>query len=100
MELNRSQGDPEDRFKVNYTKVRDIDEQLKDQEILVRGRLHSSRAKGKACFIITREQFSTIQCTLFVGDNVSKGMIEYARRIPKESIIEIKARVVVPQNPI
>jgi len=27
-------------------------------------------------------------------------MAEYARRIPKESIIEIKAKVVVPQNPV
>lgn len=27
-------------------------------------------------------------------------MAEYARRIPKESIIQIKAKVIVPENPI
>jgi len=31
---------------------------------------------------------------------VSVGMLEYARRIPKESIIEIRAKVVLTPSPI
>ena len=37
---------------------------------------------------------------MFVSEELSKGMIEYARRIPKESIIDIKAIVVKPQSAI
>jgi hypothetical protein len=37
---------------------------------------------------------------MFVGDTVSKGMIEFARRIPKESIIDVKAKVTVPDMEI
>ena len=35
-----------------------------------------------------------------MGEGVSQGMAEYTRRIPKESIIELKAKVVVPEKPI
>ena len=32
--------------------------------------------------------------------DVSPGMAEYTRRIPKESIVELKAKVVLPDKPI
>ena len=59
-ELNRSQCDPELRFTKKIINICDVDESLKGQEIIVRGRLHNSRAKGKLCFIVFRQQFSTI----------------------------------------
>ena len=59
-ELNRSQCDPEIRFTKVFTNVRDITEAHKDQEIIVRGRYHASRGKGNLCFVILRQQFSTI----------------------------------------
>ncbi len=31
---------------------------------------------------------------------MSAGMAEYTKRIPKESIIEVKAKVVIPEKPI
>jgi hypothetical protein len=37
---------------------------------------------------------------MFVSEELSKGMIEFARKIPKESIIDVKALVVVPKDPI
>lgn len=37
---------------------------------------------------------------MFVGEAISKGMIEFARRIPKESIVDIEAKVVNPVKPI
>ena len=83
-----------------FTAVKNLDESLKDQEVLVRARLHTSRASGKMCFIVLREQFATVQSVLAVNDIISKGMIDYARRIPKESIVDIKARVTVPDKPV
>ncbi len=33
-------------------------------------------------------------------DVVSKGMVAYSGKVPRESIIEIKAKVTVPANPV
>jgi aspartyl-tRNA synthetase len=67
----------------------------------IRGRLHASRATGKKMvFIVVREQFATVQAGLFVSETISQGMAEYTRRIPKESIIEITAKVVLPDKPV
>jgi aspartyl-tRNA synthetase len=37
---------------------------------------------------------------MFVGESISKGMVTYASKIPRESIIEIVAKAVKPNNPI
>lgn len=52
------------------------------------------------CFVVGREVYATVQMVLFVGDNISKGMVTFASRVPRESIIEVVATVTVPQNPI
>ena len=41
-----------------------------------------------------------MQCVLFAGETISKGMVTFASKIPKESIIEIVASVAVPDKPI
>lgn len=48
------------------------------------------------CFVVARESFATVQAVLFVGEHISKGMVSYASKIHKESIIEIVAKVVKP----
>jgi len=73
---------------------------LDGQEVTIRGRLHNSRGKGKLCFIIMRQQFSSIQCIIAQDDKISKGMVGYASKVPRESIIEIKGKVTVPEAPI
>lgn len=40
-----------------------------------------------------RDQYATVQAGLFVDDNTSKGMVTYASKIPKESIVDVKAKV-------
>ena len=62
--LNKSQCDPELRFTKEFTSVKDVDQSLDGKDIIVRGRLHNSRAKGKLAFFVIRDQFSTIQCVL------------------------------------
>ena len=51
-------------------------------------------------FVVVRETFATAQAVLFVGETISKGMVTFASKIPRESIIEIVAKVTVPENPI
>jgi hypothetical protein len=41
-----------------------------------------------------------VQCVLFVSESVSKGMVDYASKLPKESIIEVIAQVIKPSGPI
>jgi len=57
--------------------VRDINETLAKQTIWVRGRLHTSRGKGKQCFFVIRHQSATIQAIVCVNENVSKQMVKF-----------------------
>lgn len=100
--MNRSQSNPDTRYAKKFTEVHELNETHVGQEVIIRGRLHSSRAAGKKLvFIVIRERFATVQAILAVNDpDVSPGMAEYTRRIPKESIIEVKAKVVQPEKPI
>jgi aspartyl-tRNA synthetase len=100
MELIRSQISAEERHAKKYIEIKDIDDSLDGQEIRIRGRLHNSRAKGKQCFIVVRQAFATVQACLFAGDGISPGMVKYSGKIPRESIIEIVAKAVKPDQPI
>jgi len=47
-------------------------------------------------FIVVRESFATIQAVLFISETISKGMVSYASKIPRESIVEIVGKIVKP----
>lgn len=59
-ELNRSQSNPDERYKERYVPIKNIDESFATKEVLIRGRLHGSSGSGKTAFLVVREQFSTI----------------------------------------
>ena len=99
--LNRSQGDPEDRYKIKYTPIKEIEEKLVGAPSLhVRGRVHNSRVTGKGAFIVLRESFTSIQCVMFVGESISKTMVKFAKGISRESIVDVVGQVVVPEVPV
>lgn len=67
-----------------FTNVFDLPEFVKNnpgKNVWVRGRVHTSRAKGKQCFLILRQQSSTIQCVIAVNDIVSKQMVKFTGRL-------------------
>lgn len=64
-----------------------------DQVVWLRGRLHTSRAKGKQCFFVLRQRQFTIQCIVSVGEKVSKPMVKFASMINKESVIDVQGTV-------
>jgi len=70
-----------------------LDMSLANKEVWVRGRLHTSRAKGKQCFFVMRQQQFTIQAVIAVGDQTSRQMVKYIAGISKESIIDVLASV-------
>ena len=77
----------EERYSKKYTRIGDITSELKDKEILLRTRLHTSRVKGGSAFLVLREQGHTVQATLFQSDALSKQMIRFVKSIPTESFV-------------
>lgn len=84
----------------SLTLIKDIGTNLVGQNIWVRGRLHSSRCKGKQAFFVLRQQHFTIQAILRVaeGTAVTKEMIAFAAGLSKESIIDVYG--FVKQSPV
>jgi len=66
------------RIERNFVPVSELSGQLTKGLVWVRGRVHTSRAKGKQCFLILRQQSSTVQCILAVNDVISKQMVKFA----------------------
>eukprot|EP01017_Pseudomicrothorax_dubius_P039689 TRINITY_DN6117_c0_g1_i2.p1 TRINITY_DN6117_c0_g1~~TRINITY_DN6117_c0_g1_i2.p1 ORF type:complete len:586 (-),score=242.56 TRINITY_DN6117_c0_g1_i2:368-2125(-) len=83
-----------------WTKVADINEELIGKEILVRARVHSSRLKGNLVFLVLREHYSTVQVVGFPGEGISKRMVKFIGDIPKESLIDIYAKVNKPEQEV
>uniref|UniRef100_T1DPZ8 Aspartate--tRNA ligase, cytoplasmic n=1 Tax=Anopheles aquasalis TaxID=42839 RepID=T1DPZ8_ANOAQ len=77
-----------------FVKVSELVQCQRDADVWVRGRVHTSRCKGKQCFLVLRQQSSTVQCLLAVNETVSKQMVKFSGSIPRESIIDLRARVI------
>lgn len=76
-----------------FVDVKNLDAKLEDVTVWLRGRLHTSRAKGKQCFIVIRQQSSTVQGIASVNEKISKQMVKFIAGITKESIIDVQAIV-------
>uniref|UniRef100_A0A672YWU1 Aspartate--tRNA ligase, cytoplasmic n=1 Tax=Sphaeramia orbicularis TaxID=375764 RepID=A0A672YWU1_9TELE len=74
-------------------KVQDLTPDKADQLIWLRARVHTSRAKGKQCFLVLRQQQFNVQALVAVGDRASKQMVKFAANINKESIVDVEAVV-------
>ena len=88
-EMNQSKSKPDTRL----THIGDLGVKLDDKTVTIRGRLHTSRAKGKQCFMVIRQQQVTVQCLVFVSEKVSKQMVKFASHVSKESIVDVEAVV-------
>ena len=63
-----------------WTRADALDASFVNREVLIRGRIHNVRGKGKSAFIVLRQQTATVQVTMFVDDvHVSKGMVKWER---------------------
>jgi len=76
-----------------------LDESLIGQNVWLRGRLHTCRAKGNLAFLVMRRGFYTVQAVAFGGGG-KKELLSYASKIPTESIVDIYGQVSKPKDPI
>jgi len=112
-----TEADPEDPLREQYgdlpriqshpqtgrvwTDVVTLRGDMDGQEVLLRGRVHTTRGKGKSAFIVLRQNTATVQLVMFANDKtVSKPMVKYACGIPRESIIEVGGVLVKPEQEI
>ncbi|XP_037767925.1 aspartate--tRNA ligase, cytoplasmic isoform X1 [Chelonia mydas] len=74
-------------------RINDLTVEKADEVVWVRGRIHTSRAKGKQCFLVLRQQQFNVQALVAVGDHASKQMVKFAANINKESIVDVEGVV-------
>lgn len=87
---------------LKWTDVGALNEDLKDQKVLIRGRAQTIRAVGKnIAFVVVRQMGFTVQCVLtVVSDIVSRQMVKYATSLSRESHVDIEGIISVPGIPI
>jgi len=95
-EMNQSKDKPS----TVLTPVKELGIKMKEKTVTIRGRLHTSRAKGKQCFFVIRQQQVSVQCLAFVNDIVSKQMVKFTAHITKESIVDVEAVVKIVDDKI
>eukprot|EP00090_Calanus_glacialis_P029856 TRINITY_DN4797_c0_g1_i1.p1 TRINITY_DN4797_c0_g1~~TRINITY_DN4797_c0_g1_i1.p1 ORF type:complete len:739 (+),score=305.73 TRINITY_DN4797_c0_g1_i1:38-2254(+) len=88
-EMNQSKDKPS----TVLTPVKELGMKMNEKTVTVRGRVHTSRAKGKQCFFVIRQQQVTIQVLAFVNESISKQMVNFIANITKESIVDVEAVV-------
>lgn len=93
-QLIQSQEKHADRTFVDVSELAAYVAKHPNTNVWVRGRVHTSRAKGKQCFLILRQQSSTVQCIIAVNDVVSKQMVKFCGSVSKESIVDIHVKIV------
>ncbi|KAJ8599502.1 hypothetical protein CTAYLR_007313 [Chrysophaeum taylorii] len=78
-----------------WTSVGSIEASFVGKRVLVRARVHTTRAKGSLAFLVLRQGCFTVQAVASAQDaGCSKAMIGFLGKIPSESIVDVEAKVV------
>jgi len=83
-----------------WTRLSELNDSHVGKKVLIRARVHTSRSKGKAAFMVLRQGVRTVQGVLFQSKEVPKEMIKYADSISRESIVDVTATVSAAPEPI
>ncbi|XP_010526284.1 PREDICTED: aspartate--tRNA ligase 2, cytoplasmic [Tarenaya hassleriana] len=86
-----------------WTEVKNLVEGMKGEEVLIRGRVHSTRAVGKnMVFLVVRKRGFTVQCVASKSEEkkVSSTMVDFARRLNRESFVDVIGVVSLPKEPL
>lgn len=64
----------------NFANVWELSQHINSAPVWVRGRVHTSRSKGKQCFLVLRQKCTTVQCLIAVNEEVSKQMVKFSAK--------------------
>ncbi|KAL5704742.1 aspartate--tRNA ligase [Ranunculus cassubicifolius] len=79
-----------------WTEIESLGEEFKDKEVLIRGRVQTTRTVGKISFLVLRRKNFTVQCVV----TVSGQMVKFADSLNRESVVYVLGIVCVPNKPI
>ncbi|KAK7276844.1 hypothetical protein RIF29_17990 [Crotalaria pallida] len=84
----------------DWTRVETLEKSMKDQHVLIRGRVQTIRPVGKKMsFLVIRENGYTVQCLVQTQpDLVSIQMVKFAAALSRESIVDVEGHVSVPDT--
>ena len=77
-----------------FTHVSQLTAKLEGKDVWLRTRVHNTRAKGNNCFVVMRSGGFTVQGALFKSETTSKEMIKFAGALSKETVVDVKGKVV------
>lgn len=83
-----------------FARVQDLDETMDKQTVTIRARVHNVRGKGNLCFLVLRQNFSTVQAIFVKGEENPKEMVTFAAGLGKETIVDLEGVVTVAQEKI
>ncbi|GLU18125.1 hypothetical protein SLE2022_344420 [Rubroshorea leprosula] len=85
-----------------WTEVFALTDKLKDTEVLIRGRVHTTRpVSKKMAFLVVREKGFTVQCLATINaEGISTQMVKFVAGLNRESIVDMIGVVSVPEKPI
>lgn len=63
-----------------FANVWDLSQHINSAPVWVRGRVHTSRSKGKQCFLVLRQKSNTVQCLIAVNEELSKQMVKFSAK--------------------
>lgn len=98
MEMINSRDAHEERKFISVDKLHEhLSKDGEETSVWVRGRIHTSRAKGKQCFLILRQHCSTVQGILAVNETISRQMVKFAGRCVKGRIYKLYLnKIIIP----
>lgn len=80
-----------------WTRIADLGPGHVNRTVLVRARVHTTRLQGaKMAFILLRQGVHTVQALV----RVSGIMVAYVDTLPKESIVDVEAKVLAAPEPV
>lgn len=80
----------------NFTEIINLNHELEDQYVLIRARVHQSRAHGNLFFLTLRKGFYSVQALANKTETITKDALKYMSAVPNESIVDIYGKVVKP----
>lgn len=83
-----------------FRQIQDLGPQHAGSTCWFRARVGNSRAVSKGCFLVLRQNISTIQAIAWQSESVSKALVKYASAVSLESIVDIRATIAVPVTPV
>lgn len=86
--------------KREFSKIKDLSSEIRDDFVWLRGRISESRCKGSLGFVLLRQGFYRLQIVVDANQGSTKEMVKWLGCLPIESVIDVYGKIVVPETPV